>query len=72
MTSRKLLIPVLASLIALFNPVMAHDQRPPGGDSITTDVGTAHFANSGAARAQAPFLRGILLLHSFESVSYTH
>ena len=30
------------------------------------DLGTTTFPNSGAAEAQEPFLRGILLLHSFE------
>ena len=29
-------------------------------------LGTARFPNSGAAAAQAPFLHGLLLLHSFE------
>ena len=30
------------------------------------DYGRTEFANSGAAEAQAPFLRGLLMLHSFE------
>ena len=30
------------------------------------ELGETTFANSGAAEAQAPFLRGVLLLHSFE------
>ena len=30
------------------------------------DLGETAFANSGAPEAQAPFLRGLLLLHSFE------
>lgn len=30
------------------------------------DLGTLRFPNSGAPAAQAPFLRGVLLLHSFE------
>ncbi len=30
------------------------------------DLGETQFANSGAAEAQEPFLRGLLLLHSFE------
>jgi len=29
-------------------------------------LGSVHFANSGAAAAQAPFLRGLALLHNFE------
>ncbi len=31
-----------------------------------SDVGEIAFANSGAAEAQAPFLRGLALLHNFE------
>lgn len=31
-----------------------------------SDVGQIAFANSGAAEAQAPFLRGLALLHNFE------
>ncbi len=32
----------------------------------TTGLGSVRFPNSGARRAQAPFLRGLALLHSFE------
>lgn len=32
----------------------------------TPRLGTIDFPNSGAAAAQAPFIRGVLLLHSFE------
>src|SRR6266699_1169112 len=32
----------------------------------TPGLGTITFPNSGAATAQAPFIRGVLLLHSFE------
>lgn len=32
----------------------------------TPHLGTIAFPNSGAAAAQAPFIRGVLLLHSFE------
>jgi len=39
--------------------------RPPGG-AITGGVGYVAFPNSGAATAQADFIRGVLLLHSFE------
>jgi tetratricopeptide (TPR) repeat protein len=43
----------------------AHD---PGehADSVTGELGTTHFPNSGAPGAQQDFLRGLLLLHSFE------
>ena len=36
------------------------------GSSQTTGLGKVSFPNSGARRAQAPFLRGLALLHSFE------
>jgi len=46
-------------------PVFAHDPlRHELG--VSGDLGTARFANSGAASAQPAFLRGLLLLHSFE------
>jgi tetratricopeptide (TPR) repeat protein len=34
--------------------------------SVQGQLGVVHFANSGAPRAQPAFLRGLLLLHSFE------
>ena len=34
--------------------------------SVQGPLGVVHFANSGARRAQPAFLRGLLLLHSFE------
>jgi hypothetical protein len=34
--------------------------------SVQGQLGVVHFANSGAALAQPSFLRGLLLLHSFE------
>jgi tetratricopeptide (TPR) repeat protein len=47
---------------------VAHD--PLRTDTAaSSDLGTIHFANSGAARAQPAFLRGLLLLHSFEYAS---
>jgi tetratricopeptide (TPR) repeat protein len=43
----------------------AHD--PEGhADSVSGELGTTHFPNSGAPGAQPDFLRGLLLLHSFE------
>lgn len=38
--------------------------HPPGGG--TSRLGVVTFANSGRPAAQAPFLRGLALLHSFE------
>jgi len=40
--------------------------QPPTGWSQTTGLGSVSFPNSGARRAQASFLRGLALLHSFE------
>ncbi len=38
----------------------------PMASAQDTSLGVTTFTNSGAPEAQAPFLRGILLLHSFE------
>jgi tetratricopeptide (TPR) repeat protein len=46
-------------------PTFAHDHAQSTG-SIAVGLGTTHFPNSGAPRAQRDFLRGLLLLHSFE------
>ena len=43
----------------------AHEHSPSLG-SVSVGLGTTHFPNSGAPRAQADFMRGLLLLHSFE------
>jgi hypothetical protein len=43
----------------------SHEHSPSSG-SVSAGLGTVHFANSGAPRAQADFIRGLLLLHSFE------
>ncbi len=47
----------LALILALAFPSM-----PAAG----ADLGSISFPNSGAREAQAPFIRGVLLLHSFE------
>lgn len=39
---------------------------PTAGSAQTAGLGSVSFPNSGAPRAQAPFLRGLALLHSFE------
>ncbi len=44
---------------------LAHDAHPQG-TAVSGELGKTHFPNSGAARAQPAFLRGLLLLHSFE------
>ncbi|MFB6279097.1 MAG: tetratricopeptide repeat protein [Salinibacter sp.] len=51
---RSLALPLVLCLFAL----PAHAQQ--------TDYGSTEFENSGAEAAQAPFLRGLLMLHSFE------
>ena len=47
---------VVLALCLLATPVLAQE----------ADLGETEFANSGAEQAQEPFLRGLLLLHSFE------
>jgi tetratricopeptide (TPR) repeat protein len=39
---------------------------PPAASGQTAGLGSVSFPNSGARRAQASFLRGLALLHSFE------
>jgi tetratricopeptide (TPR) repeat protein len=51
---RSLALPLVLCLVAL--PVQAQE----------TDYGSTEFENSGDEAAQVPFLRGLLLLHSFE------
>ena len=55
---------------ALFaGPVVAHPGHPHGEEEAAAPaatVGQVSFENSGAAGAQAPFLRGLALLHNFE------
>jgi tetratricopeptide (TPR) repeat protein len=48
-------------------PVVAH-QKTPAPDAVTVagSLGETNFPNSGAAAAQPDFMRGLLLLHSFE------
>src|SRR5262249_13864856 len=44
----------------------APDAAAPPSESEGTGLGRIEFPNSGPRAAQAPFLRGVLLLHSFE------
>ena len=55
---------LLLSAFSLFAQHAGHgmSEAPPSG----ADVGTVAFANSGAAAAQEPFIRGLALLHNFE------
>ena len=65
MTSRIALTAILACSAALITPVSAHEHTL-SSSSVTVGLGTIHFPNSGATRAQPDFIRGVLLLHSFE------
>src|SRR5688500_19461513 len=52
----------------LLTVVLIAAARPTGGSAQTTGLGSVRFPNSGTPRAQAPCLRGLALLHSFEYV----
>lgn len=45
--------------------IHAHEKAPPA-TTVAGELGETAFPNSGAAAAQADFMRGLLLLHSFE------
>ena len=51
--------------LAWFPAARAHDRQPPPA-AVVGDLGETTFPNSGAATAQPDFMRGLLLLHSFE------
>lgn len=55
----------LAAWIACVTLAAAHERAAPGA-TATGELGETTFPNSGAAAAQPDFLRGLLLLHSFE------
>ena len=62
---------VIAIVFALpaAQPVAAADVGPEHHSElhfVQGQLGVVHFANSGSRRAQPAFLRGLLLLHSFE------
>jgi tetratricopeptide (TPR) repeat protein len=52
-------------LLGMSPPARAHEKTPPPAE-VVGDLGETTFANSGAQAAQPDFLRGLLLLHSFE------
>lgn len=72
LTSRTVIATPVATLLSILlliqAPVMAHEH---GMDTEIRagDLGTTTFPNSGSRAAQASFLRGLLLLHSFEYAS---
>lgn len=65
MNSVRTLIVAVCAHMLLVAAVLAHDTQA-GNNPVGRNLGTTSFANSGAARAQPEFLRGLLLLHSFE------
>ena len=55
----------LAFALCWINPVLAHEKgKQP--DAVIGNLGETNFPNSGSAAAQPDFMRGLLLLHSFE------
>ena len=58
-------VTLAVTLLAIVSVAGQERHRHDGGDTAAS-LGTVTFANSGAPAAQAPFLRGLALLHSFE------
>ena len=56
---------LVSGFLALALPVQAHEKAAPP-DVVTGDLGETVFPTSGSAEAQPDFMRGLLLLHSFE------
>ena len=57
-------VPVIAVLLTIAR--MGATQEPHRHTLTARSLGSVTFVNSGAAAAQAPFIQGIALLHSFE------
>jgi tetratricopeptide (TPR) repeat protein len=54
-------------LLGAATPTIAHDQEEHSDETLPPLIlGVLDFPNSGAAVAQDPFARGVMLLHSFE------
>ena len=66
MRAKLSLVTCFAAILATVAVSQAQERHAhrPGADA--SRLGTVAFANSGADAAQAPFLRGLALLHSFE------
>jgi tetratricopeptide (TPR) repeat protein len=63
---RRIAVTALLAWSAVYGgAASAHDSAQHTG-SVTGELGATHFPNSGARGAQRDFLRGLLLLHSFE------
>ena len=59
------IVAILASAM-LVGPALAHDPAHHASESVNGGLGVSHFSTSGSPKAQQHFLRGLLLLHSFE------
>lgn len=57
---------LLATVLAASSFAQHHHEEPAKPVTAEMNLGEVTFPNSGSAEAQAPFLRGVLLLHSFE------
>ena len=70
MVPRLLRIAALLGCGMLANPALAQDQMHQHmhrtSEKVDGGLGVVHFSTSGSPRAQAHFLHGLLLLHSFE------
>ncbi len=53
-------------LSVLVSPAIAQHEHHAPAPAATSDLGDLQFANSGSPEAQESFIRGMLLLHSFE------
>ncbi len=62
---KPLIIAIMVSAVALAAAGCTSEQEPPELVHIE-GLGSLYFSNSGALEAQDAFLRGVLLLHSFE------
>ncbi len=56
---------MLAGVAVSSAPASSHEHWEAGGP-VGVSLGTTHFPTSGRPRAQPEFIRGLLLLHSFE------
>jgi tetratricopeptide (TPR) repeat protein len=76
MVPRLLRIAVLFGCGMWAGPILAqgqmHEQMHRASEKVDGGLGVVHFATSGAPQAQAQFLRGLLLLHSFEYAAARH
>jgi tetratricopeptide (TPR) repeat protein len=61
-------VPIASLCIMLLPavPARAQEEPPHAHGAHAHHLGTIEFPNPGSAAAQAPFLRGVALLHSFE------